>query len=136
MKRYEFLTKDGVYSALNKLRAAFLAAKDGNDVEEIIMGVLTADERLRIGRRLQIAEMILQGKTFFEIKDDLKVGNTTIQLVERMVNKNPRCYELVHNREEKVQKEFQHKAYKKEGGSKLVFKRKSYTGFKRKDVGR
>ena len=55
MRRYKFLDKDSVFSALNRLRASFLAAKDGNDVEEIINALFTVDEKLRIGRRIQIA---------------------------------------------------------------------------------
>ena len=40
MRRYGFLTKTDTYEALNRLRDAFLAAKDGNEVNEIINGIL------------------------------------------------------------------------------------------------
>jgi Trp operon repressor len=83
VRRYKFLTKDSVYAALNRLRASFLAAKDGSEVNEIIKGVLTQDERMKIGRRIQIAELLNANWTFEEIRAKLKVGKNTIQLVEK-----------------------------------------------------
>lgn len=136
MRRYNFLTKDGVYEALNKLRSAFLAAKDGSQVEEIIMGVLTHDERMKIGRRIQVAQMLMNGATYDEIMDELKIGRSTIGWVERQVAEHPLAYELFGQREEKVEKEFAFRAYKETGGSTKVFKGRTYTGFTRKDVNR
>ncbi|MFV1916975.1 MAG: Trp family transcriptional regulator [Patescibacteria group bacterium] len=136
MRRYRFLTKDYVYQALNKLRAAFLAARDGNEVEEIIMSVLTHDERMKVGRRIQIAQMLKEGYTYALIKGELKVGPPTITLVEKKMNQHPLGFDLINKREDRVEKEYKRKAYEKKGGSKMVFKRKVYTGFRRKDVER
>jgi uncharacterized protein YerC len=135
-RRYRFLTRDFVYSALNKLRAAFLAAKDGGDVEEIIKGVLTYDERMKVGRRIEIAQMLEKKFTYKEIAKGLKVGLNTIALVDKSMHEHPRCFELIKKREEKVEKIYAKKAYTKSGGSLQVFKKRKYTGFKRKDVNR
>ncbi|KKQ97870.1 MAG: hypothetical protein UT24_C0025G0008 [Candidatus Woesebacteria bacterium GW2011_GWB1_39_12] len=136
MRRYKFLDKEFVYSALNRLRASFLAAKDGNDVEEIIKAILTYDERMKIGRRIQIAEMIKEGMQYRQIAKELKVGLTTVMLVARKLDENPFGYELITDREKKVEKEYNYRAYQKIGGSKMIFKKKEYTGFTRKDVKR
>lgn len=136
MRRYRFLTKDAVFLALNKLRAAFLAAKDGSEVDEIIKSVLTHDEQMKIGRRVQIAQMLLEGKTYLQIKSALKVGVPTITLVDRKIKEYPLGYKLINRREGRVETEYKQKAYATIGGSKMVFKRKEYTGFKRKDVQR
>src|SRR3970282_146060 len=103
MRRYKFLGEDSVFAALNKLRTSFFAANDGLQVDEIIKGILTYDERMKIGRKM---------------------------------DQNPRCFELIMAREEKVEKEYKGKAYKKVGESKIVFERKEYTGFRRKNVKR
>lgn len=136
MRRYRFLNKDSNFAALNKLRAAFLAANDGVEVEEIIKGLLTYDERMKIGRRIQIAQLLKQGMKYREIMKELKVGLPTIMLVSRKINQNPKCFELIMAREEKVEREYKSSAYQYTGGSKLILKRKKYTGFKRKDVKR
>lgn len=135
-RRYQFLSEDFVSNAISKLRAAFLAAKNGDDVEEIIKGVLTYDERLKIGRRIEIAQMLEEGITYKEIADELKVGLSTISLVDKLMRQYPNCYELIKEREEKVEREFSRKAYIGRGGSKMIFRKKEYTGFKRKDVSR
>lgn len=136
MRRYRFLPKNSVYTALNKLRTAFLAAKNNSDVDQIINGVLTHDERMKIGRRVQIAELIKTGVTYREIKRMLNVGITTVMLVDRKIQQNPGCFDLIINREEKTEKEFKEKAYIKLGGPKMVYKKKVYTGFSRKNVSR
>jgi hypothetical protein len=100
------------------------------------MGILTHDERMKIGRRIQIAQMLQEGFTYEEIRDELKVGPPTIRTVDNNMRRYPNCYKLINKREEKVEKEYKRKAYIKTGGSKLIFKKKEYTGFKRKDVKR
>ena len=134
MRRYKYVSKENVFDALNKLRAAFLAAKDGCEVEEIIKGILTYDERMKIGRRIQIANMLLDDKTHDEIANKLKVGSTTINLVSKLISNHPGCIKLINLREEKVEYEFQVKAFEKSGNPKRVFRPTVYTGFKRKDV--
>lgn len=136
MRRYTFLSKDGVYGALNKLRAAFLAAKNGEEVDLIIFGVLTQDERLKVGRRIQIAQKLQDGMKYREIADELKVGLNTVEKVHTLLNTYPACYQLINRREEKVEKEYNRKAFVKTGGPKLVYKKTEHTGFKRKNVKR
>ncbi|MBI2032648.1 MAG: hypothetical protein HYT09_03305 [Candidatus Levybacteria bacterium] len=136
MKRYRFLEKDDIYSALNRVRDSFLAAKNGTEVDEIISGLLTQDEKLKIGRRILIAECLEDGMRFEEISKILKVGKTTILSVARSIDQNPNAFKLIMKRKVKVEKEYQAKRYKKIGGSTLIFKRKEYTGIKRKDIER
>ena len=136
MRRYKFLNKEDIYQALNRLRDAFLAAHDGNEVEEIISGILTRDERLKIGRRILVAEYIKDGVRFEDITKSLKVGKNTIVEVMRCLENHPECFDIINKRRQKVQTTYANKKYRSVGGPKLVFKRKEYTGFKRKDVKR
>ena len=136
MRRYSFLEKESVYEALNKLRAAFLAAKNGSEVEEIIMGILTHDERMKIGRRLQISQMLQKDISYQEIKNLLKVGSTTIVQVDKLLDTHPLCYELINKREQKVEAIFKRKAFEMAGNPKSAFKTRIRTKFSRKEVGR
>lgn len=136
MRRYRFLTKDDTYDAFNRLRNAFLAAKNGEEVEEIIKGLLTHDEKLKIGRRILIAEYIREGLGIEDIAKTLKVGKNTIMSVARKLDENSTFLDLIHKRKKKVEDEYNSKKYRLIGGPKLIFKKKEYTGFKRKDVGR
>lgn len=136
MRRYKFLPKDFVFNALDRLRSAFLAARDGGEVEEIIKGLLTYDEKMKLGRRIEIANMLSSGLTHDEIIDQLKVGRDTVTKVNRKLNNYPLCFKLINVRDEKVESEFKRKAYKKEGSYKMIYKKKVYTGFKRKNVKR
>lgn len=136
MRRYKFLHKEEVYEALNRVRDALLAARDGNDVEDIMKGILTFDERIKIGRRILIAEYLLDGVHIDEIVKELKVGKTTIGSVGKNLEDYTKCFELIKFRSKRVEREFKNKAYMKRGGPLKVYKTKEYTGFKRKDVKR
>ncbi len=136
MRRYKFLRKEDVYEALNRLRNAFLAAKNGDEVEEIINGILTHDEKIKIGRRILIAECLKLEKSLDEITKMLKVGKNTITSVMKSLDMYPASFELIGKRSNKVEKLYAQKKYRLIGGSTLVFKKREYTGFKRKDVER
>lgn len=136
MNRYKFLAQDDIYSALNKLRNSFLAAKNGEEVDEIINGILTIDEKIKIGRRVLIAELLRSGMTIEEIAQLLNVGKTTISLVSKNLDAHPHCFDLLEQRERKVEHTYKQKKYIRVGGSELIKKQKMYSGFKRKDVQR
>lgn len=136
MRRYRFLTKEDVFEALNRLRDAFLAAKDGSEVNEIINGILTSDEKLKIGRRILVAELIKDGVGFEEIAKMLKVGKNTIVSVMKNLDEHPLSLELINKRKKKIESEYDRKRYRLIGGSNLVFKKREYTGFSKKDVKR
>lgn len=135
MRRYSFLKKETVYDAFNRVRDSFLAAKDGREVDSVTDAILTSDEKLRLGRRVQIAGLLAQETPYREIKRQLKVGIETISQVEKKLSGNAEGFQIIFRRRGKVESDFRKKAYVKVG-SKRVFKWKEYTGFKRKDVAR
>ena len=137
MRRYKNLTKEEIYEAFNKVRDAFLAARDGNDVNEIIDAILTSEEKLKIGRRVLIFEYLRTRLfTLEEVRNILKVGRSTLQAVSRRMEMHPKGFELIEVRSKRVEEQYQKKKLREVGGSKLVFKRKEYTGIKRKDIKR
>jgi len=135
-RRYGFLTKNDFFEAWNRLRDAFLAAKNSEEVDLIVKGLLTNDERLKIGRRIEVARLLKEGLANREIARKLRVGVATVQMVADKISKNPECFSLLERRMKKVEREFEKRAYVKTGGSKLLYKKTRYTGYKRKDVKR
>lgn len=135
-RRYQFLEQDDVFEALNKVRDALLAARDGEDVDMVMNGILTFDERVKVGRRIQIAECLIAGLNMTEIKDLLKVGNSTIEHVANRLDKYKKCFELIKEQGKKIDQEYTKKAYVSRGGSTKIFKTRERTNFKRKNVKR
>lgn len=105
-------------------------------MNEIIKGILTNDERMKIGRRIQIAQLLREGITYREIKEELKVGIDTILLVEEKLNQSKTWFDLIMFRENKVEKVYRNKRFRTIGGSTKIFKQSEYTGFTRKNVQR
>ena len=136
MRRYQFLAKSFVYNALNKLRAAFLAAKDGEEVEQLMKAILTNDERIKIGRRIEVVQLLQAGLTYHEITAELKVGIPTVVAIAKKFEQYPHAFRLINKREHQVEKTYQQKAYRPVGGPKKYYKSKTYTGYSRKQVPR
>lgn len=136
MRRYDFLEDKEVFEAFNKVRDAFLAAKDGKEVDKIMEGLLTRDEKLKIGRRIIIATALISGATIEEVVTRLRVGRNTAIHISRRLEKYQECFDLIDKRSKIVEKKYQDNKFKKVGGSQLVFKKKVYTGVKRKDIKR
>lgn len=136
MRRYKQLDENEVFEAFNELRNVFLAAKDGNDVDKIMDGLLTHDEKLKVGRRLLIANWLTAGFGIEEVARRLKVGKNTVMHVSRRLEKYKECFDLINRQRKIVENEYENKKYRMVGGPKLVFKKREYTGFKRKDVKR
>lgn len=134
MRRYKFLDKDGVYKALNKLRSAFLAAKDGKEVDELIKGMLTPDERLKIGRRILVSQCLDEEFTYDQIRQALRVGKQTVIEVQKFKNNHPKCFELINQREDKVEAEYGSNSHELFRNSVTWKRYQTYTGFKRSDV--
>lgn len=136
MRRYKFLTEKDILEAFYRLQDAFLAAKDGDEVRDIVNGLLTEDEKIRIGRRIIIAEGIRSQMTFQDIVQLTNVGYSTIAWVSRHLDRYPKCFELIFTRRRKLEKEYEVKKYVKSGGSTLIFKKKTYSGLKRSEIKR
>lgn len=136
MRRYRFLDQNQIFQAFNKLRSAFLAAKDGSEVDQIIKGVLTSDERIKIGRRIVISQLLDTEMTYDEISKNYKIGKQTVLQVQKLKDKYPSCFELINDREKKVDDEYHKKAYEKVGYTRSLQRFPKYTGYKRREVKR
>lgn len=136
MNRYKDLTRKDINESLYKLRDAFLAAKKGEDVDEIINFLLTPEEKIMIGRRVLVAEAVSQDMPFLEICNLYHVGKGTVVSITRQLEHYLKGYRLIIQRGVTAEKKFQSKKYRKTGGSNLVYKKKEYTGVKRKDIER
>lgn len=60
--------------------------KTKNDVIGFFMGLLTPSEALMFARRIQIATMLLEDKSYADIQKKLKVGTSTIATVHQWLH--------------------------------------------------
>ncbi len=73
-----------IFKELYKVLADFRKPKQ---VESFFKDVLSETERTVIAKRLGIAQMLHQGKSYKEIKDSLKVSSATIASVSSWLEK-------------------------------------------------
>lgn len=74
-------------------------------VKHFIESVLTDGERMTIGRRITIAQLILQGRTYYEVNELLQVSPNTFSKIRRWVAEQMPKYESILKEEKIRQKE-------------------------------
>lgn len=72
---------DELFEVISELRSK-------KEVFNFLVGLLTDSETLMIGRRIQIAKMLLDGKSYNQIARKLKVSHMTTGKVERWINES------------------------------------------------
>lgn len=80
------LPKKEVEQMLDLLYKKVYSLKSKNDVANFLSDLLTESEKIMILRRLQIAKLLLEDKTYYEIKKRLRVGLDTIKMVRHKLD--------------------------------------------------
>ncbi len=60
--------------------------KTRQETADFLSDVLTESEKIMILRRLQIAKLLLNGDTYYEIRNKLNVGSDTIKTVRYKID--------------------------------------------------
>lgn len=72
----------------HELLAAFAANRNREELQRFLLELLTQSEVVMLARRIQIAKLLLQGKTYEDIRTSLKVGLHTIQGIDRWLGRS------------------------------------------------
>ena len=78
---------------IDKLCGVLAVLKTKNAIKDFLKDLLNRQERVMLVRRLLIAEMLEEGKTYREIIEKLKCGAPTIARVERWLHFGRKGYE-------------------------------------------
>lgn len=68
-------------SQLEPLLEAFLKMKNKKEIRDLLQDLMTDQELEQITRRLLAASLLSSGKTYAEVKKDLGMSTTTINIV-------------------------------------------------------
>lgn len=89
---------------LDMLYTAISSLKSRDEVKSFLRDLLTESERIMIGRRIIIAQRLLEDKSYAEIKQELGVGVDTIMRVHKWLEDENYGYEDTINKLEKEYK--------------------------------
>lgn len=105
--KYQSLTEIERKKFLGELYDMIALLKSREEVKQFFKDLLTLSETVMISRRLQIAMMLLEGFTYRDIRNKLKVGASTIVSVERWLNQGFGGYKNIIPRHKKNKKKFE-----------------------------
>jgi TrpR-related protein YerC/YecD len=86
MNTKDALSKSEIDKIFLKLCAAISEIKSAKEAAELLRDLISYPEAKMIAKRLKIAEMILAGKGYAEIREELKVSFGTIARVQEWLN--------------------------------------------------
>lgn len=109
-----------ILSALRQTAGRFTGREA---VSSFLDHALTEDEKLAIGRRIAIAQMIIAGLTYYEINERLHISPNTFSRINKWVYEQLPGYAaaLKHERERSVEKKAKRKPYRKRLADPLSF---------------
>lgn len=82
----------------DKLFEAILQLQSIEDCYKFFEDICTINELNAISQRLQVAEMLMQKKTYIDIADTTGASTATISRVNRSLNYGNRGYQMVFER--------------------------------------
>lgn len=86
MNTIENLYKKDIEKIFYRLCVAMAEMKNPQEAAELLRDLLSYSEVKMIAKRLKIAEMVLAGKTYEDIREELKVGYGKIARVHEWLN--------------------------------------------------
>ncbi|MEK7121863.1 MAG: Trp family transcriptional regulator [Patescibacteria group bacterium] len=98
------LNKEDKIKYLDALYTAIATLKSRDNIKMFLRDLLTESERIMIGRRIIIAQRLLEDKTYIEIRQELSVGVDTIMRVHKWLEDENYGYEETIKKLEKEYK--------------------------------
>lgn len=80
---------------VQELAKFLVSIREEKEMVQVLYRLLTHSEVVMLGRRLRIAEELLQGRSYLKIQEKLRVGVATIRLVDRWLEYAVRDYEML-----------------------------------------
>lgn len=80
---------------VQELAQMLLAVKEERDMVQVLYRLLTPSEQVMLGRRKQVAEMLVEGATYHSIQEKLRVSVQTIRGIEKWLEDAVRDFDLV-----------------------------------------
>lgn len=100
--------------SLRLLSKSLAKLNNEKEIDQFLSKILTGTEIIMIARRIKVATLLLTGKSYREIEEELGVGFTTITRVQNWLNdEDNKCTPEIT---QALQKEFQSKLQKKRRG--------------------
>jgi TrpR-related protein YerC/YecD len=101
--KYSQLSREERMKFLGDFYTMVADLRDRGEVKNFFKDLLTLSEVVMLSRRIQIAQMLLEGITNEEIRDRLKVGYATITSVQRWLSSGFGGYEKIITRHKERQ---------------------------------
>lgn len=80
------------------LTSAFFSIKSKKEMHRFIEQLFSPSEVTMLGRRIEIARRLVRGKTYVDVRNELKVGFSTIRSVDNWLENSMPDYHVLRER--------------------------------------
>jgi len=105
MARFNRLSKSEKQRLLIALCQAVSSVKDSKEAAQILTDLLTPSEIEMVAKRLEIAKLLIQGKTYDQIRTRINAGYSTIGRINIWLNLAGEGFKIAVSRMKKEEKE-------------------------------
>lgn len=88
------INKNEKYKIIGNFFEIISGLKSKNEIIDFFLGLLSASETLMIARRIQIAQMLISGDSYENIRKKLKVSNQTITKTDQWLHSGDEKYDI------------------------------------------
>lgn len=105
MARFNRLTKSEKQRLLIALCQAVSSVKDSKEAAQVLTDLLTPSEIEMVAKRLEIAKLLIQGKTYDQIRTKINAGYSTIGRINTWLNLAGEGFKIAVSRMKKEEKQ-------------------------------
>ncbi len=84
--KYREISPERKQKSLEEFYEVISAIENKGDMKNFLKDLLTPTEALMIARRIEIAKLLLRGRLYEEVREELGVGFSTISYVDKWLN--------------------------------------------------
>jgi len=108
MEKYQNLSLSTQKELLEDLCGAILFVKNKDEAVKLLVDLLTKEEVMKLAKRIKIAEMLLRGVNYYQIRHTLQTSEGTIAKVANWLKEGGEGFKLVFERRQTEKEKFSH----------------------------
>lgn len=101
MKKYSKISNSEKVNLLQEFCEAISVLNNSQERMDFITDLLTKQEVVMIARRIKIAKMLIQGRSYQEIQNSMKVGFATISKINQWLAESGQGFRVIAQRTKK-----------------------------------
>ncbi len=104
MKKYSDISKENTGNLLKTLCQSLASLNNTGEIMNLLTDLLTREEIIMLTKRIKVAQLLIGGRKYREIQDELHISHQTISKINQWLLESGEGFRLVAERNKKEHK--------------------------------